>query len=90
MVLVRPISRASAPFSVDHPKLGPLAELAGTWLGNGFNLIARPDFRIKSHSFLRSMALLRIWSSLILAEASPIVVPSRTSLHGLQYLQKNS
>lgn len=26
-------------------QLGLLANLAGTWQGTGFNLIARPDFR---------------------------------------------
>jgi hypothetical protein len=45
--------RASAPFAVSQPQLGPLAELPGTWVGNGFNLISLPDhqggkpFRLK-------------------------------------------
>jgi hypothetical protein len=37
------VFRASSPVSEDGPKLGPLLELPGTWVGSGFNLIARPD-----------------------------------------------
>jgi hypothetical protein len=36
--------RASAPFSALHAQLGPLTELPGTWVGQGFNLIALPNF----------------------------------------------
>ena len=32
--------------------LGPLAELAGTWHGTGFNLVARPDFEDQTNLFL--------------------------------------
>ena len=32
--------------------LGPLAELAGTWQGTGFNLVARPDFEDQTNLFL--------------------------------------
>lgn len=32
--------------------LGLLAELAGTWHGTGFNLVARPDFEDQSNFFL--------------------------------------
>lgn len=45
--------RASAPQSTVYAELGPLAELPGTWVGNGFNLISLPDkhenklFRLK-------------------------------------------
>jgi hypothetical protein len=34
-------------------RLGPLAELPGTWVGTGFNLIARPDFQNKKPFFLQ-------------------------------------
>jgi hypothetical protein len=34
-------------------ELGPLAELAGTWKGQGFNLIARPDFHDKTDLYLQ-------------------------------------
>jgi hypothetical protein len=29
-------------------KLGPLADLAGTWIGSGFNLISLPGYSHKS------------------------------------------
>lgn len=35
--------RASAPASDTRSKLGPLMELPGIWVGDGFNLISRPD-----------------------------------------------
>jgi hypothetical protein len=35
------LSTASLP---DPDVLGPLADLAGTWVGGGFNLISLPDF----------------------------------------------
>ncbi|MBV8541589.1 MAG: hypothetical protein JO364_16715 [Pseudonocardiales bacterium] len=34
-------------------KLGLLGELAGTWQGSGFNLIARPDFHDKADLYLQ-------------------------------------
>ncbi len=36
--------RASAPATTHLNQLGPLRELAGTWVGRGFNLISLPDF----------------------------------------------
>jgi hypothetical protein len=36
--------RASAPAAALHAELGPLTELPGTWVGQGFNLIALPNF----------------------------------------------
>ena len=36
--------RASAPFTALHTQLGPLTELPGAWVGQGFNLIALPNF----------------------------------------------
>ena len=36
--------RASAPSATLLAELGPLAELPGTWVGKGFNLIELPDF----------------------------------------------
>jgi len=47
------IFRASAPPAHLLAQLGPLADLPGTWVGNGFNLISLPDkhdnkaFRLK-------------------------------------------
>ena len=39
----RSVFRASAPSTGPAPQLGPLAELPGTWMGNGYNLIFVPD-----------------------------------------------
>ena len=33
--------------------LGSLGDLAGTWTGEGFNLIARPDFRDSANLYLQ-------------------------------------
>lgn len=45
-IITRPsLFRASAPFATLLEHLGPLAELPGTWVGNGFNLISLPDFQ---------------------------------------------
>lgn len=35
--------RASAPVSTTQAQLGPLADLPGTWIGKGFNLVLLPD-----------------------------------------------
>jgi hypothetical protein len=37
------VFRASSPEAESRSQLGPLLELPGTWVGSGFNLIARPD-----------------------------------------------
>jgi hypothetical protein len=37
--------RAAAPIKQVEQQLGPLADLAGTWSGHGYNLIAVPDFQ---------------------------------------------
>src|SRR5271170_3329719 len=34
-------------------QLGLLADLAGTWAGTGFNLIARPDFHDSANLYLQ-------------------------------------
>ena len=36
--------RASSPHAIAATRLGPLADLPGTWMGKGFNLISLPDF----------------------------------------------
>jgi hypothetical protein len=36
--------RASPPLKTEADRLGPLIDLAGTWVGGGFNLISLPDF----------------------------------------------
>jgi hypothetical protein len=72
------------------PKLGPLAELPGTWAGTGFNLIARPDFQNNKPFFLEingtieNLEFTRIGGD----------IPNRgseqqdISLHGVHYLQQ--
>ena len=40
----------SDPQSEFKDNLGPLAELAGTWVGNGFNVMSVPDFDSKAPS----------------------------------------
>jgi hypothetical protein len=72
--------------------LGLLAELAGSWVGDGFNLIARPDFKQKANLFLQ---LNNTRENLVVTPiGSPI--PNRgfgqkdIKLSGLTYLQKIS
>ncbi len=90
MTQVRPASRASAPFAIDHPKLGPLRELPGTWIGTGFNLIARPDFQNGKPFFLEINGTLEDLEFTLIGGG----IPNRGSeqndinLHGLHYLQK--
>lgn len=72
--------------------LGLLAEFAGTWVGTGFNLIARPDKQNNQAFFLMLNATIET------LEFTPIggEVPNRGSaqgdivLHGLSYLQRVS
>ncbi len=42
--------RASDPLPVFNTNLGPLADLAGVWAGNGFNVMSLPDFDSKPPS----------------------------------------
>lgn len=73
-------------------QLGLLAELAGTWAGEGFNLIARPDFEGNANLYLQ---LNQTRESL---KADPIssAIPNRgfgqndIELFGLTYLDKIS
>jgi hypothetical protein len=48
----RPVTRAATTFAQGHPRLGPLGELPGLWMGTGFNMISRPDFQQKQPFFL--------------------------------------
>ncbi|MGH6844367.1 MAG: hypothetical protein ACRECU_06555, partial [Methylocella sp.] len=73
-------------------KLGPLADLAGTWRGKGFNLIARPDFHDKTDLYLQ----LNQTRETLKFDAIGSSVPNRgfgqddIELFGLTYLQKIS
>jgi hypothetical protein len=71
-------------------ELGPLAKLPGAWIGNGFNLIARPDFQEKKPFFLELNATKEVLE--FTAISGPI--PNRGSKQkdisflGLTYLQR--
>lgn len=82
--------RAAAPSASVLSDLGPLAELRGTWMGKGFNLISRPDktdnkpFFLELNSTIESLTFTQI--------GAPI--PNRGSAQGdisflgLHYLQQ--
>lgn len=84
--------RAAAPFAIEENRLGPLVNLAGTWIGKGFNLIALPDkenqrpFRVMLSSTIEVLSFALI--------GGPI--PNRGSAQGdiesfgLHYLQQVS
>ncbi|WP_137938540.1 heme-binding protein [Chitinivorax sp. B] len=84
--------RAAAPISQTEAQLGPLAELAGTWTGHGYNLIAVPD-----HQHNQIFRLI-VNSTKEVLTFTPIggPVPNRGSLQndinifGLTYLQQVS
>jgi hypothetical protein len=71
-------------------KLGRLAELAGTWKGKGFNLIARPDFHDKTDLYLQ----LNRTRETLKFEPIGSAIPNRgfgqddIELFGLTYLQQ--
>jgi hypothetical protein len=73
-------------------ELGLLAELAGTWHGKGFNLVARPDFEDKTNLFLE----LNLTSEVLKFDPISSVIPNRgfvntdIDLYGLTYLQQIS
>ena len=77
--------------SVLH-QLGLLQELAGTWHGYGFNLIARPNFEGNQNLYLQ----LNQTQETIKIDAIGSPIPNRgfgqqdIELHGLTYLQKIS
>lgn len=73
-------------------QLGLLAELAGTWKGKGFNLIARPDFHDKTDLYLQ----LNQTRETLKFDAIGSPIPNRgfgqddIELFGLTYLQQIS
>jgi hypothetical protein len=87
-----PISSARFASQDVTAGLGPLAELAGSWRGEGFNLIARPDFRDSSDLYLQ----LNHTDDHIKFDPIGSPVPNRgfgqedINLFGLTYLQKIS
>ncbi|POZ61951.1 heme-binding protein [Chromobacterium alticapitis] len=84
------LQRAAAPIKQVENNLGPLAELPGTWVGHGYNMIAVPDFQNKQIFRLIVNATRETLSF------SPIggPIPNRGSkqddilLYGLTYLQQ--
>src|SRR5271157_1360957 len=82
--------RASPDNATVLQNLGLLSELAGTWEGKGFNLIARPDFVQKSNLFLQ----LNETHETLKFDPIGSPIPNRgfgqpdISLAGLTYLQK--
>jgi len=73
-------------------QLGLLADLAGTWAGTGFNLIARPDFHDSANLYLQ----LNQTHETLTIEPIGSAIPNRgfgqddIDLYGLNYLQKIS
>jgi hypothetical protein len=71
-------------------RLGLLADLAGTWEGTGFNLIARPDFEDKANLYLQ----LNQTDETLKFDPIGSAIPNRgfgqgdIELFGLTYLQK--
>src|ERR1700733_12604610 len=72
--------------------LGELAELAGSWHGTGFNLVARPDFDDQTNLFLE----LNLTSETVVFDPISSSIPNRgfaqtdIELFGLTYLVKIS
>ncbi len=79
-------------------QLGPLASLAGTWTGNGFNTIWRPDNQnSEPKSMIKRFLELNLTNETLEFDVIPGVVPNRglqpqtdLSLYGLHYLQRVS
>jgi hypothetical protein len=71
-------------------QLDLLAELAGTWHGTGFNLVARPDFDDQTNLFLE----LNLTREILEFDPISSVIPNRgfvntdLDLYGLTYLQQ--
>jgi hypothetical protein len=90
--------RAMAPAATVLEQLGPLAELAGTWVGHGFNLISLPDFDNPPPAGPQPFRL-KLNATTEILELTPIGgnVPNRGStgqndinIFGLTYLQRVS
>jgi hypothetical protein len=92
MATPRPVSRASGPIRDEITDLGPLAELPGTWIGNGFNLIARPDFQngnpffLEVNGTLETLEFTRIGGDI--PNRGSVQIDIVNGLHGVHYLQK--
>lgn len=82
--------RASGPITTVHSNLGLLSEFRGRWVGDGFNLTARPDFDHEPPFFLELNGTVETLDFAVVAGG----IPNRGStqpdaeLHGLRYLQQ--
>lgn len=85
-----PAIRISPDRKTVGEKLGFLAELSGTWEGEGFNLIARPDKQGGSPLFLELNQTFEILSFIPISSSIPNRgdVVDDIELFGLTYLQK--
>jgi hypothetical protein len=83
-------TRASAPHETNLNRLGPLADLPGSWRGKGFNLIFLPDFHDHKTFRLKLNATMETLDFTIIGGP----VPNRGSgqddinIFGLTYLQR--
>ncbi len=98
--------RPGTPLTTTAQSLGPLSDLAGTWVGNGFVLISLPDFSSKPPSTGPAPFRLKLNRTIEILELTPIgaEVPNRgvisalgsitgqpdIPLFGLTYLQRIS
>ncbi len=101
-----PHTRPGLPLSTMAAELGPLADLAGTWVGNGFNLISLPDFSSQPPSTGPQDFRLKLNATVEILQFTPIggSIPNRgvvtasgsttgqpdIDLFGLTYLQRIS
>lgn len=85
-----PSIRLSSDRATVGAKLGFLAELSGTWEGQGFNLIARPDKQGGSPLFLELNQTFETLSFIPISSSIPNRgdVVDDIELFGLTYLQK--
>jgi hypothetical protein len=87
-----PSIRLAADNATVLQQLGLLADLAGTWAGTGFNLIARPDFHDSANLYLQ----LNQTHETLVIEPIGSAIPNRgfgqddIELFGLSYLDRIS
>ncbi|WP_431857797.1 heme-binding protein [Azospirillum sp.] len=87
--LRRPL-RASAPPATQADQLGLLADLPGTWVGGGFNVVALPTghggFRLKLNATIETLSFTPVGGAI----PNRGSVQGDISLFGLHYLQQVS
>ena len=97
-----PNPRVGLPLTTTADTLGPLADLAGLWVGTGFNLISLPDFsgtppqdfRLKLNATIESLQFTPIGGNI--PNRGSVSAPGATTgqpdinLFGLTYMQRVS